>query len=515
MLPALFKGESNRKPSPPSIIRRVGMSGEMKERIRVNGFLSEASLSTGGELRWRQNDDSGGGERSLIVESDVLGFSVEGREISVRAFVKEVKGFSCGGSSEFGKRLRKDFVLEMPTEVAAEMWTIRLRDCINSLGRPKRLFIIVNPYGGKKCARKIFHTEIKPLLVAANIIYTLQETKYQLHAQEIAYKLDLLKYDGIVCVSGDGVLVEVFNGLLKREDWDTAIRVPIGILPAGTGNGLAKSLSDAVGEMYSIQHATFAIVRGHKRSLDVTTIMQGETKFFSILMLTWGLIADVDIESEKHRWMGSTRIDFHCFLRMMNLRKYHGRVEFVPAPGHEFYGEKIKDRGSYVASMNSSNSRHNSSEVLQGGYQGPTDCFDHSEWRFLEGPFISVSLFNVPWVEEDAKPAPEAKFSDGFLDLAILKDCSKATLISLLLKMSDGSHVKSPYVMYLKVKAFRLVPGNRVENPEKGGIIDVDGEVIARGEGTYMHGKKRDLMVYGSPIQLIVDQGLATIFTPI
>ncbi|XP_020571975.1 sphingosine kinase 1-like isoform X2 [Phalaenopsis equestris] len=342
-------------------------------------------------------------------------------------------------------------------------------------------------------------------------MYTLQETEYQLHAKEIAYKLDLLKYDGIVCVSGDGVLVEVFNGLLKREDWDTAIKVPLGIIPAGTGNGLAKSLSDAVGEMYSIQHATFAIIRGHKRSLDVTTIMQNRTKFFSILMLTWGLIADVDIESEKYRWMGRNRLNFYCFIRTMKLRKYHGRVEFVPAPGHEFYGEEVKDRGS----MNTSKAQGcNSAEVLHGGYQGPTDCFDHSDWRFLEGPFISVSLFNVPWIGEDAKPAPEAKFSDGFLDLAILKDCAKATLISLLKKMSDGTHVKSPYVIYLKVKAFRLVPGNRVENPTKGGIIDVDGEVIARGDGTGVRGKEADLMAYGSPIQLVVDKGLATIFSP-
>lgn len=37
------------------------------------------------------------------------------------------------------------------------------------------------------------------------------ETMHQLHAQEIAYSLDISKYDGIVCVSGDGVLAEVSN----------------------------------------------------------------------------------------------------------------------------------------------------------------------------------------------------------------------------------------------------------------------------------------------------------------
>jgi hypothetical protein len=35
------------------------------------------------------------------------------------------------------------------------------------------------------------------------------ETKHRFHGQEISHSLDLKKYDGIICVSGDGVLVEV------------------------------------------------------------------------------------------------------------------------------------------------------------------------------------------------------------------------------------------------------------------------------------------------------------------
>ncbi|KAL0911248.1 hypothetical protein M5K25_019373 [Dendrobium thyrsiflorum] len=520
----------------PDLSRDLEMVHATTEMIRVNGLQAEATLSAGGELQWRLD---GSGEQSLAIESEVLGFSSEGREITVRGYVNEPRS----GEGELGKRVRKDFVLVMPTEVVAESWSDRIRDFINSLGRPKRVFIILNPYGGKRSARKIFDTEIKPLLVAANIMYTLQETKYQLHAQELAYKLDLLKYDGIVCVSGDGVFVEVVNGLLQREDWDTAIKVPLGIIPAGTGNGLAKSLLDAVGEMYSIQNATFAVIRGHihfswlwflsalllnfsslsllfnhtghKRALDVTTVLQGETKFFSILMLTWGLIADIDIESEKYRWMGSTRLDFYCVLRIMKLRKYHGHVEFVPAPGHELYGEPMKDRAICIGTDDVSEKGQNCvAEVLQGSYQGPSVCFEKSDWRFLEGPFVTISLVNVPWVGEDAMPAPEAKFSDGFLDLVMIKDCPKSALLSILLKIKDGSHVKSPYVMYLKVKAFKLVPGNRVGDPTKGGIVDVDGEVVARGEGIDLCGQEGDLMAYGPPIQLTVDKGLATVFSP-
>nr|ACR36600.1 unknown [Zea mays] len=154
----------------------------------------------------------------------------------------------------------------------------------------------------------------------------MQETKHRLHAQEIARSLDLRKYDGIICVSGDGVMVEVVNGLLQREDWETAIKVPLGIVPAGTGNGMARSLLHAAGEPFSVSNAVFAIIRGHKRALDVTSVVQGNTRFFSVLMLTWGLVADVDIESEKYRWMGSARLEFYLLLRMLNLRRYNGRI---------------------------------------------------------------------------------------------------------------------------------------------------------------------------------------------
>ncbi|XP_020398823.1 sphingosine kinase 1 [Zea mays] len=114
-----------------------------------------------------------------------------------------------------------------------------------------------------------------------------------------------------------GVMVEVVNGLLQREDWETAIKVPLGIISAGTGNGMARSLLHAAGEPFSISNAVFAIIRGHKRALDVTSVVQGKARFFSVLMLTWGLVADVDIESEKYRWMGSARLDFYLLLRIL------------------------------------------------------------------------------------------------------------------------------------------------------------------------------------------------------
>ncbi|GJN17475.1 hypothetical protein PR202_gb04543 [Eleusine coracana subsp. coracana] len=288
--------------------------------VRVDGAPAEATLD-GGELRWRR----AGTERALSLEDEVLGVEARGKGIVVRAFVASgaAKARSCVGVAGAGgrgtRRRRKDFVFEMADgegPAAAAAWAEELRARLDSFGRPKRLFVFVNPFGGKKCGTKIYETEIRPLFEAANVSITMQETQYQGHAREVASSLDLAEYDGIVCVSGDGVLVEVVNGILQRSDWEEAIKMPIGVVPAGTGNGMAKSLLHAARETYSVGNAVFAIIRANG-IMNVAVMMQ---------------------------------------------------------------------------------------------------------------------------------------FSDGYMDAVIVRDCPKADLLSLLMKMSNGSYVKSPYVTYLKVK---------------------------------------------------------------
>lgn len=66
----------------------------------------------------------------------------------------------------------------------------------------------------------------------------------------------------------------------------------------------------------------------------------------------------------------------------------------------------------------------------------------------------------------------------------------------------------------LQVRCLRLSPGQLVENPKRGGIIDVDGEAIARGEGTYGKNQKQDVMGYGPSIQMTVHRALATMYCP-
>lgn len=34
---------------------------------------------------------------------------------------------------------------------------------------------------------------------------------------------------------------------MGRKDWKTAVKIPVGVIPGGSGNGLARALSHAAG----------------------------------------------------------------------------------------------------------------------------------------------------------------------------------------------------------------------------------------------------------------------------
>jgi diacylglycerol kinase family enzyme len=64
-----------------------------------------------------------------------------------------------------------------------------------------------------------------------------------------------------VAVGGDGTLSEVTNGMLLRSDKK---RLPIGILPNGTGNDFLRNL-----ETFTLEKALNNLVKGDLMSVDI------------------------------------------------------------------------------------------------------------------------------------------------------------------------------------------------------------------------------------------------------
>ncbi|KAF9348923.1 hypothetical protein BGX34_002161, partial [Mortierella sp. NVP85] len=150
----------------------------------------------------------------------------------------------------------------------------------------RRILLLVNPNGGVGRAKAIYDTIVKPMLKHSGLNVQEQYTEYSKHAVDIAHKVDLKQVDTLVVVSGDGVLHEIINGLLTRADWDQARRLPISIIPAGSG-----TKSPIV--------ATLALIRGETAKLDIFSLSQiDRPRIFSMLLFSWGMMADADLESD-------------------------------------------------------------------------------------------------------------------------------------------------------------------------------------------------------------------------
>ncbi|KAG0587837.1 hypothetical protein KC19_2G195200 [Ceratodon purpureus] len=378
------------------------MGEVVTETAVLEGRRVVVTLDGEGLLQWR-----GDREGEVLVRSDLIGFRSVGSSVHLYTF-KMVESMAMCGKGSLGRR-RKDIVMEFDNEAAIKLFCDAIHKILEESGRPKRLLVIVNPFGGDKAGRRVYTSSVEPLLQAAGIAITMQETKYQRHGKDLAKSFDVSQFDGIVCVSGDGVLVEVLNGLLERPDWKAAIKMPIGIIPAGTSNGMAKSLLDHVGEPCDAASATFLVIRGQKQPLDVATAKQANVKFHSILMMAWGLVADVDFESEKFRWMGALRLDVYTLIRICSLRKYVGHIYYIPAPGYEGTGTPFTEDLEETALLKSHEGDSDRS-LKKNGYHGALHELTKSgQWRHMEGPFINVWLNNVPFVGETVKSAPHAK----------------------------------------------------------------------------------------------------------
>ena len=74
----------------------------------------------------------------------------------------------------------------------------------------------------------------------------------------------------------------------------------MGVIPAGSANGLAKSISASINEDYDLKFFALLICKGNTKKIDVVEIERAsdKKKIYSILSVSWGIISDIDLESE-------------------------------------------------------------------------------------------------------------------------------------------------------------------------------------------------------------------------
>ena len=120
---------------------------------------------------------------------------------------------------------------------------------------PRKLLFIVNPNAGKRISEKIIDTIRREF--PQNIYYQVAIWKDKDHFEEITSLLKSEGYTDAIAVGGDGTVNHVAKTILG-----TSIR--LGIVPIGSGNGLARSLGLSV----KIEEVIRQIAAGKTATID-------------------------------------------------------------------------------------------------------------------------------------------------------------------------------------------------------------------------------------------------------
>ncbi|GBG34773.1 Sphingosine kinase 1 [Hondaea fermentalgiana] len=313
-------------------------------------------------------------------------------------------------------------------------------------------------------------------------------------------------YKGIVAVSGDGLVYEVLQGLMQRSDWARCMQtLTIGILPGGSGNGLAKSLNDEAKLAHNAESSAFLIAQGNTESLDVAavdiyntdadTALEGDVqnvsvrRVYSFLSLEWAMIADIDIDSEYMRFLGDFRFQLEGLKRVIFTRKYKGRLSYLPCTtAHPIprspqdldadsrtAGEPYWDEHAELIANAAAETPH-LSLVPPPGSPLP------AHWETCEGNFWSMWNCNVPWMSGDQLVARDSRVSDGLIQLNYIRDegpqgkMSRFKFVRFLLGLDSGRH--PAYCEMTPTQAYRLEPMLDRRSARQKGIIAIDGERI-------------------------------------
>lgn len=246
-----------------------------------------------------------------------------------------------------------------------------------------KVLLVYNPYAGHGRAQKIL-PEVEACFLGKGIEFELRTTDYHEHGIRIVKEADFSRYDGIVAAGGDGTLFEVINGYFQNP---AAVKIPIGVLPIGTGNAFARDL-----ELYHDhwQDAIDIVALQKPRKVDVGQFRtHGETYYF-LNILGLGFVADVTDIAHKLKITGNLSYTLGVLQKTIFLKSF---PLTITVDGTTYQRENI---------------------------------------------FVEIS--NTRWTANFLM-APTAAIDDGFLDVTLLGKLGRIKLLRSFPKIFTGEHI--------------------------------------------------------------------------
>ncbi len=276
-----------------------------------------------------------------------------------------------------------------------------------------KIICIYNPQASGGKSTKHLST-VKDLFAKYNIESKFYFTKHPHHATEIIKELDLSKYDALVAAGGDGSFFDVLNGYMK---YHSDIKIPLGLIPVGTGNSLSKDITN---NTPNLEQFVKIIALKKPKSFDIGKVTSTQKTFYFANMTGFGFTTDVTLTALKYKLFGSFAYTIGVLINTLRLKTYPLKMIID--------GKESKMDNTFITVSNS---------------------------KYAGGNFLM---------------APKAKINDGKIDIIILNKISRWQLLKTFPKIFDGSYIESPYVQYIQAKSVRFEAKH-----EK--IVSPDGEI--------------------------------------
>ena len=381
----------------------------------------------------------------------------------------------------------------------------------------KKLLLCYNPFSGNGRGRKI-KQKVTPLLQAAGIEVVEQRSEHAQHflqclADESKTPLESAGIQCVACIGGDGTFNEVINGLAKRyadgaddpasasRPPTAAIRIPLALIPGGTGNSFSHDLGFGCDYMSAAQ----AIIDGHtiacdagrvdfrvnadgsgcedtKRNLNQGKDTVSGTRYVHNLV-GLGIGVDANIEAERWRCCGPARYDFAALVEISRQKKHEGPwqkfsitgLDAMPVPGkRKKAGKDVKESGESKTGAGMKITQEDVGDVESADKEavlsGPV--VDKLQTWKVELPHGCSLAFVQNTVYGGARLAlcPDARIADGYLDFLWGDKLSPMELLGLFDKLKkSGRHVFDDRIMHRRFKTLH-VEGEREQ------WINLDGE---------------------------------------
>jgi len=274
-----------------------------------------------------------------------------------------------------------------------------------------KLLMVFNPHAGGGRAARLLPSVRDALARFADV--DVWQTRGPGDALACVEQADLGDYDAVVAAGGDGTLFEVLNGLYAHPK---ERRVPLGLVPVGTGNAFARDLGLLPGDW---EKGVALIGRGELRPMDVGRVEmdRGVDPFYFLNIIGAGLPVDAMRTAEKLKFVGSSAYSLAALWRAIILKTYPLVIEID--------GKRFEQEALFV-------------EISNTRYTGTS---------FLM--------------------APSALADDGLLDVTVVRRLPRWRLLRLFPTIYRGRHVAYEEVFTCQARSIRIrAPDNLVLAPD-------------------------------------------------